>query len=65
MHGMKKSVFLHTRGYYEHLRNYLNPPDKKQLQTFLIPGRFSRFSYDNHVQFMKNNWAFAPEKNLP
>jgi len=63
--GMKKSIFLHTRGYYEHVRNYTNPPDIKQLRTFLIPGRFSKFSYDNHVQFMKNNWAFATENDLP
>jgi hypothetical protein len=63
--GMKKSIFLHTRGYYEHVRNYTNPPDIKQLRTFLVPGRFSKFSFDNHVQFKKNNWAFAPENNLP
>ena len=63
--GMKKSVFIHTKGYYEHVRDYQNPPDKKQLLTFLIPGRFSKFSYDNNIQFRKNKWAFASEKNLP
>ena len=65
VHGMRKSVFLHTKGYYEHVRNYPGPPDKKQLQTFLVPGRFSRFSYDYNVLFRKNNWAFTSEKNLP
>jgi hypothetical protein len=63
--GMKKSVFLHTKGYYEHVRNYPNPPDKKQLETFLIPGRFSKFSYDNYTVFMKNNGAFAEDPILP
>jgi hypothetical protein len=65
MHGMTKSVFLHTKGYYEHMRDYKNPPDKKQLQSFLIPGRFSRFSYDNHAEFVKNNWALTGESKLP
>jgi hypothetical protein len=65
LRGMKKSVFLHTKGYYEHVRNYQNPPDKKQLQTFLIPGRFSKFSYDNHAEFVKNNWVFASDPKLP
>ena len=63
--GMKKSVFLHTKGYYEHVRNYPNPPDKKQLETFLIPGRFSKFSNDNFNEFRKNNWFFVEEMKLP
>jgi hypothetical protein len=63
--GMKKSVFLHTKGYYEHVRNYPNPPDKKQLETFLIPGRFSKFSFDNYTEFIKNNSVFAEDPILP
>jgi len=63
--GLKKSVFLHSEGYYEHVRNYPNPPDKKQLQSFLIPGRFSKFSFDNHTEFIKNNWVFASDPKLP
>ena len=63
--GMKKSVFLHTKGYYEHVRNYPNPPDKKQLETFLIPGRFSKFSFDNYTEFMKNNSVFAEDPIIP
>jgi len=64
-HGMKKSVFLHTKGYYEHVRNYPNPPDKKLLETFVVPGKFSRFSYDNYVVFTKNNYIFAEDPRLP
>jgi hypothetical protein len=63
--NLKKSVFLHTKGYYEHVRDYPDPPDKKQLQTFLIPGRFSKFSYDNYREFIKNNRVFAEDPKLP
>jgi hypothetical protein len=63
--GMKKSVFLHTKGYYTHIRNYPNPPDKKKLETFLIPGRFSKFSYDNYSEFRKNKMVFVSESQVP
>ena len=63
--GMKKSVFLHTKGYYTHVRNYPNPPDKQELQTFLVPGRFSRFSFDKHTEFVKNKMVFASDPRLP
>jgi hypothetical protein len=63
--GMIKSVILHTKGYYEHVRNYPNPPDWAQLQTFLIPGRFSKYSYDNHEMFTKNNWVIANDQQVP
>jgi len=63
--GMKKSCFLHTKGYYTHVRNYPDPPDKKQLHTFLIPGRFSRFSYDKYGEFMKDKMVFVSDPKLP
>ncbi len=65
LNEIKKSVFLHSKGYYEHVRHYPGLPDYKQLLSFLVPGKFSRFSYENHMKFMKNNWAFAPETKLP
>jgi hypothetical protein len=65
IHSMKKSVFLHTKGYYEHVRDYPNPPDKKQLQTFRIPGRFSKFSFENYTEFRKKNYTFAEDPKLP
>ena len=63
--NMTKSVFLHTKGYYEHVRNYPGPPDKKQLLTFLIPGRFSKFSFEKYVEFSENKWVFAEDTKLP
>jgi hypothetical protein len=63
--NMTKSVFLHTKGYYEHVRNYPGPPDKKQLQTFLVPGRFSKFSLEKYIEFAENKWVFAEDPKLP
>jgi hypothetical protein len=44
--GSTLTLILHTKGYYEHVRDYKGPPDKTTLQTFTVPGRFSRFSFD-------------------
>ena len=63
--GMKKSVFLHTKGYYTHVRNYPNPPDRKKLQTFYSAGRFSRFSCDNYAEFVKNKLVFISDPRVP
>ena len=41
-----RSIFLHSKGYYVHVRNYQNPPDISALETFRIPGRLSQFSFD-------------------
>jgi hypothetical protein len=51
--GMKKSVFLNAKGYYEHVRDYQYPPDKELLLTFRIPGRLSQFSFLNYKEFIK------------
>jgi hypothetical protein len=63
--GMKKSIFLHTKGYYTHVRNYPNPPDKMKLETFFIPGRFSKFSYENYISFRKNKMVFVSDPRVP
>jgi len=63
--GMEKSDFLHTKGYYEHVRDYPGPPNNEQLLTFLIPGRFSKFSFENHYVFVKENYVFASDQHLP
>jgi hypothetical protein len=38
------SVFLHTKGYYEHIRQYDSAPQLAKLITFYIPGRFAAYS---------------------
>jgi hypothetical protein len=41
---MKKSVFLHTSGYYKILREQKGPAKRKELLTFRNPNRFPQFS---------------------
>ncbi|MCX6277436.1 MAG: hypothetical protein NT004_05000 [Bacteroidetes bacterium] len=40
------TIFLHSKGYYVHVRHFQNRPDIATLETFRIPGRLSRFSFD-------------------
>ena len=39
-----QSVFLHSRGYYQILREQTGKPDKKKLKTFRKPNRLPAFS---------------------
>jgi hypothetical protein len=43
---LSRTIFLHSKGYYVHVRNFQNRPDIAELETFRIPGRLSRFSFD-------------------
>ncbi len=63
--GKKKTVFLHARGYYEHVRDYQGPPDKAQLVTFGNPGKLSRFSYVNYQEFTKAKAVLVTDPVLP
>ena len=50
---MERTVFLHSKGHYEILRN---PEGKTQLfylSSFRKPGRFSRFSKENFMEAKK------------
>jgi len=51
---MKRSVILHTKGYYEHVRYYVNPPDREALQAFRQPGRMSEFSLQRFLDAKRN-----------
>ena len=42
--GMKQTVFLHSRGYYELIRNFEGEPKVKELKKFRTPGAFAEFS---------------------
>ena len=42
--GKKYSVFLHAKGYYEHIRQFEGRPNYGKLLTFYIPGRFPDYS---------------------
>jgi hypothetical protein len=63
--GMKKTVFLHARGYYKHVRDYQGPPDITQLLTFGNPGRLSKFSFTNFQEFTKAKAVLVTDPVLP
>ncbi len=54
--GVKRSLFLHTKGYYLHIRHYRNRPEVTDLKTFRIPGRLSQFSFDRFTE-LRNRYA--------
>ncbi|MEY3367401.1 MAG: hypothetical protein RI973_556 [Bacteroidota bacterium] len=51
--GMEQSFFLHTRGYYNHVRDYTGLPDLEALEPFKKPGYFSRFSRELYREMAK------------
>jgi hypothetical protein len=51
--GTKLSTFLHTRGYYEHVRDYKGTPDIPELISFRKPGRFIEFSKEKYQEVNK------------
>lgn len=48
--GNKTSIFLHTKGYYEHVRDYEGTPDIPELISFRKPGRFIEFSKEKYLE---------------
>jgi hypothetical protein len=40
----ERSVFLHSRGYYEYVRDFKNPPEVMRLLEFKRPGQLAQFS---------------------
>ncbi len=50
-----RSVFLHSKGYYEILRNPSGIADRKYLVEFRKPGRFNKFSIEMLQLYNKNN----------
>lgn len=52
--GMATTLILHSKGYYEHVRDYEGPPEVARLLLLTEPGRFSRMSSDNFRAFSKS-----------
>ena len=48
--GMRRTAFLHTRGYYEHIRDFKGMPNLPELYAFKKPGRFVEFSKEKYRQ---------------
>jgi hypothetical protein len=49
--GTKRSVVLHSKGYYEILKDAEGKPDLAYLNSFRKPGAFSKFSKEKFMQF--------------
>ncbi len=55
--GTRRTAFLHTRGYYEHIRDFKGLPNLPELYAFKKPGRF--------VDFSKEKYRLATQAMLP
>jgi hypothetical protein len=53
--GQAHTLFLHTRGYYEHIREYAGIPNLMTLRAFEMPGHFMQFSRDRYAQLAEEN----------
>jgi hypothetical protein len=52
--GKKQTVFLHSRGYYEYIRDYQNKPDLVSLNGFRKKGTLPRYSRQLYRQFVSS-----------
>jgi hypothetical protein len=49
-----QTVFLHSRGYYEYIRDYKNKPDISYLKSFRKEGAFTRFSKNHYNKLVSD-----------
>lgn len=50
--GMVQSLFLHTSGYYELIREFQGAPKIIELNKFRVPGYFSEYSRMEYLKFL-------------
>lgn len=48
--GKTQTAFLHTRGYYELIREFTGPPQIRELKKFRTPGYFAEFSRAEYLK---------------
>jgi hypothetical protein len=56
--GMQQSFFLHSKGYYEYIRDYQGVPDILYLNNFKKPGRFTQYSRETYNSMFDNQYYF-------
>jgi len=56
-----KSYFLHSRGYYEHKRNFQNKPDLQFLIQFKQPGAMSRYGLSLYGKVNESSTTLVSE----
>ena len=54
-----RSIFLHSRGYYEYIRDYKNTPNLLFLLDFKNKGAFPKFSREMYQRLISNNELYA------
>jgi len=52
---MQRSVFLHSKGHYEVIRDPRGKPDLAYLKGFRKPGRFGEFSKEIYLEMLQKN----------
>ncbi len=57
--GQQQTVFLHTRGYYELIREFEGMPNIVELNQFKTPGHFSDFSRSSYLKVLDKENAVA------
>ncbi|MFM9984409.1 MAG: hypothetical protein ACKVOK_04205 [Flavobacteriales bacterium] len=57
--GKCMSYFLHTRGYYEYIRDFQNKPNKWELLSFRKKGAFNQFSEELYDEFIDHPFQLA------
>ncbi|CAN5369165.1 hypothetical protein BH23BAC1_BH23BAC1_31540 [soil metagenome] len=55
----QQSVFLHSRGYYEYIRDYKGKPDFIYLNSFKRKGAFTEFSKNRYNEIVESNYFFT------
>lgn len=53
--SLARTVFLHTRGYYELIRDFTGLPDIIGLNKFKTPGYFSEYSRSEYLRILKKD----------
>ncbi len=53
-----QTVFLHSGGYYEYIRDYKNMPDFIALSSFKQKGSFAKFSKRKYNEFVSKAYLF-------
>lgn len=62
--GQQYTAFLHTRGYYEYIRDYQNKPNLGYVRTFKDrEGAFTKFSKQRYTDLMKQQEALADQSS--
>ncbi len=54
----RQSIFLHSRGYYEYIRDYRTEPNFLYLSSFRKKGSFAKFSKEHYTEFVGDTYLF-------